>query len=1082
MAEVVDVFELTPMQGGMLFHTLMAPDSGTYFEQCWCVLDGPLDPQAFKVAWRSVVQRHEVLRSECHWVDLDRPMQVVYDDAEPEWYVADWADLDPAEQDQALSEWLHADRRRGFRLDKAPLLRFGLIRLGADRHRFIWSFHHLLMDGWCGSLLVRETMRLYAGLELPPAPPPYRRYVEWRYALDEDAARAYWSRTLAGLPDAGLFGLERGAEAPSDSVFEIRETLDKDMAARLTAMARRERLTLATVLQGAWAFLLSRYSGKDDIVFGTVLAGRPPELPGAETMVGLFLNTVPLRIDTSPDKKLLDWLQSLQAEHRQRERHGHAALSDIQRWSGAGAGQQLFDTLLIVENLPLSMQDAFTKEAGQLTLRDPGSFERTHYPLTLRIFPGEETVLALTVDRERLSPSDTRRWLRHYRNLLSSFADRSDARLGEIDILAPEERERLLAMGRGLETAPAVPVHEQVFAQAAEMPEKTALVYTDLAGDIALSYRNLADRVDALAGQLHARGAGRGAIVAVCLRRGPDLVCGLLAVMRAGATYLPIDPDYPAERITYMLQDSGTALVLTDLSPSARSSFPAGVEVMGLDEQEVSVSSKTFVPVRVHAEDLAYILYTSGSTGLPKGVPIRHGALSNFIQAMAARPGIDANDRLLALTTIGFDIAGLELFGPLAAGGTVILSDGAVTRDGARLVSLVVRVQPTLIQATPAGWRMFVEAGWKGSPSIRMLCGGEALDARLAVVLLARGQELWNLYGPTETTIWSAVTRVQHEMLSGGGVPVAGPIDRTQLYVLDPRGEPVSVGVPGELYIGGAGLSPGYWGKVGLTAEKFIPNSFRANADDGLYLYRTGDLVRWREDGMLDFLGRIDNQLKLRGYRIEPGEIEARLAAHPMVDEAAVLIEDRGTDRQLVAYLRMHENVQDDGAVIVLQDHLAQALPSYMVPTVYVPLERFPLTPNGKVDRRALPSMRSHVVTKKEEPLPVFGEPASTLAGIWREALQVESVGLKDNFFDLGGHSLLVITLQSVVRERLGLVLDITDFFRFPTLETMAARISALTGHSANAVDEHPGRSGSRIAGRERLAQRRGLRGQQTVA
>lgn len=1072
MAELVDVFEMTPVQGGMLFHSLKAPESGTYFEQCWCVLEGPLDIEAFKAAWRRVIGRHDVLRSECHWVDLDRPVQVVYDNAEPEWHIDDWTHLETSEQETAFAEWLQADRRRGFQFDKAPLLRFALIRLGKDRHRFLWSFHHLLMDGWCSSLLVGEMLKAYAGHDLPPAPPPYRRYIDWRAGQDLDVARAYWSHALADAPDDVSFGLERGAGEQEDAVFEIREVLDAETASRLATIARRERLTLATVLQGAWALLLSRYCGRDDVVFGTVLAGRPAELPGSETMVGLFLNTVPLRVDTAPVRNLIDWLHDLQAGHRKREQHGHAALSDIQRWSGVGANRPLFETLLIVENLPLSMQDAFAREKSALSLSDPGSYERTNYPIALRIFPGEQTVLALTVAQGRLSPADARRVLRHYGALLSAFVARPDARLGEIDILLPQERTRLLEMGRGRTAPSAPPVHEQVFARAADTPQKTAVLYTGAAGDVALSYRELVERVGMLATRLRAHGVERGSVVAVCLDRCPDLLCALLATMQAGAAYLPVDPDYPAERIAYMLEDSGAVLVLADRASAGRVRFSNDIPIMDPDQPGVEPGN-VLAPAPLDADDLAYILYTSGSTGLPKGVAIRHGALSNFIQAMAHQPGITADDRLLALTTIGFDIAGLELFGPLAQGGTVILTDGSASRDGAFLVGLIGRLCPSLMQATPAGWRMLVEAGWKGDPDLRILCGGEALDSRLAAQLLDRGRELWNLYGPTETTIWSAAAKVEPGMLAGAGVSVAGPIDRTELYVLDEHGALVPVGVAGELHIAGAGLSPGYWGKPGLTAERFVPNPYRMTADDGLYLYRTGDLVRWREDGALDFLGRIDNQIKLRGYRIEPGEIEARLCAHPQVAEAAVLVEERGASQQLVAYLRWHGAVSGDLAGL-LREHMVAALPTYMVPAIYMPLDHFPLTPNGKVDRKALPGLRPPSVVERYA-APVFGEPAATLAAIWREVLQTDQVGLGDNFFDLGGHSLLVITLQSAVRERLDLLLDITDVFRFPTLETMAGRIAALTGNVADSPNENDPVT-PRLAGRERLAQRRTLR------
>ncbi|MGV2135904.1 non-ribosomal peptide synthetase [Agrobacterium vitis] len=1086
VAESGPSFEMTPVQAGMLFHSLMAPASGTYIEQCWCVLEGPLDADAFKSAWGRVIARHEVLRGACRWMDVERPIMVIAEDVVPEWREADWSGEDAAGQETAFAAWLEADRRRGFTLDAAPLLRFALIRLGPGRHRFVWSFHHLLMDGWCGSLLVGEMLKAYAGESLPAPPPSYRQYVAWRDRQDISSAQAYWSHALADLPQGGFLGEAKIGEAAQEAIVEIRRSLDASLATRLTVMARRERLTLATVLQGAWALLLSRYGAEDDVIFGTVLSGRPPDLPDADRMIGLFLNTVPFRAQTRPDERVGEWLQGLQSAHRQREKHGHAALADIQRWAGKTADQPLFDTLLIIENLPLSMHAAFAEGTHTLTLSDPGSYERTHYPLSLRIFPGAEIEIALAADPSRLSSTKADRLLRHYETLLSSIADDPQACLGTIEMLHPDERDILLLTGRGSQTQPCAAVHDQIIARAKGEPGKAAVVQVGEGRDSTMSYGDLVGYAEALALRLYQQGIGRGAVVAVYLRRGSALLPSLLAVMRSGAAYLPIDPDYPAERIAYMLADSGAALVLTDLGDSERAVIPQDVPVMD-PTQAFGCAQASFEPTAVQADDLAYILYTSGSTGQPKGVAITHGALANFIESMADRPGIGAGDRLLALTTIGFDIAGLELFAPLSQGATVLLADSAIARDGRRLAALVDRVRPSVMQATPAGWRMLIEAGWpsekghgKGyEKGLRMLCGGEALDSLLAAELLDRGDCLWNLYGPTETTIWSAATEVRREDLNGHSVTVAGPIQNTQLYVLDRRGEPVPPGTPGELHIGGAGLSPGYWGKPGLTADRFIPNPFRRGPQDGYHLYRTGDLVRLAENGALDFLGRIDNQVKLRGYRIELGEVEARLAAHPRVAEAAVLVEDGGAGKQLIAYLRWREPFVGDASA-ELGPHVAGSLPLYMLPSAYVALDAFPLTPNGKVDRRALPACRPKPAQRQTH-LPISGEPAATLAAIWREALKIDHIGRGDNFFECGGHSLLVVSLQGVIGKRFGISIDITAFFQFPTLETLAAHIAQL---QAGREGQWSGgdRTLLRQTGRDRLADRRGLRAERTGA
>jgi amino acid adenylation domain-containing protein len=475
----------------------------------------------------------------------------------------------------------------------------------------------------------------------------------------------------------------------------------------------------------------------------------------------------------------------------------------------------------------------------------------------------------------------------------------------------------------------------------------------------------------------------------------------------------------------------------------------------------------------ISTDDLAYILYTSGSTGQPKGVPIRHGSLSNFLQSMAARPGLSAADRLLAVTTIAFDIAGLELFGPLTQGGTLILADAATARDGVRLAALLERRHATVMQATPAGWRLLVEAGWQGRPGMKLLCGGEALDTALARDLLARGGELWNLYGPTETTIWSAAVKVEPSLLDGATVPVGGALARTQLYVLDPRDHPVPVGVPGELHIGGAGLSPGYWGKPELTADRFIPDALAGSGR----LYRTGDRVRWREDGTLEFLGRLDGQIKLRGHRIELGEIEARLASHPVVAQAVAVVADNGTGPRLVAYLRW-QGAAPEGGTRALAEHLAAALPAYMLPGALIPIAEFPLTPNGKIDRRALAasfgeSRVEHTAQAipADAPMPAHGDPMATVAAIWREALRVERISPGDNFFDLGGHSLLVVTVQSAIRKRLDVAIEMVDIFRFPTLQTLSEHVAALRrGAEATTGTD---RSEALAQGQDRLRQRR---------
>ncbi|RVJ70842.1 amino acid adenylation domain-containing protein [Sinorhizobium medicae] len=899
----------------------------------------------------------------------------------------------------------------------------------------MWSFHHLLMDGWCGALLVREVFLHYGGNPLPAPPPPYRNYVDWRASQDMAAAEHYWRSCLDGIGVPAPIGIARISTGAS-GVAELRETLPVELYVGLKDMARRERLTLNTLLQGAWSLLLSRYGAGDDVVFGAVLSGRPSDLSGVEQMIGLFLNTVPIRVDTNPRQPLIPWLQALQAEQRQREAFGYAALPDIQRLAGLEGGQALFDSLLIVETYPQSIADVVAVEDGAITVRNLKNYERTHYPVTLKVLPGSQMELALVFDTAHITGAAAQRLLRHFATVLQAFVRHPSARLGEIEIVDEAEIQELIALGKGPSAAQADPVHLQFLAQAQAWPDAMAVEYIGENGHRDMRYRELDAASAGVAAALQAHGVAQGDVVALCLDRGPDLIAALLGILRAGAVYLPVDPDYPAERTAYVIGDSGSTLALVDRRGGDALGDIPGLVMINLSDCVAGKPAAALKPVAVGQDDLAYILYTSGSTGRPKGVPIRHVSLANFLQSMAREPGLCAKDRLLALTTISFDIAALELFGPLVVGATVVIGDASLSRDGPRIAATLDAFDISVMQATPAGWRLLVESGWTGRASLKMLCGGEALDGLVARDLARRGGALWNLYGPTETAIWSAAIEVGGDLLTGGAIPVGGPIDRTNLLVLDRRGRPVPRGIAGELHIGGAGLSPGYHRRPDLTEAAFVASIIPG--EEGI-LYRTGDQVRYRDDGLLEFLGRLDGQVKLRGFRIELGEIESRLSDHPSVAEAVAMVRDDGTGPRLVAYLRSGEaSATVDG----LRGHLAATLPAYMIPGVFVFLDRFPLTPNGKVDRRALP-----VPDRNRAPV----EAGETLTrelvrDIWADVLGIETVEADGNFFALGGHSLLATRVIGQVRRATGIELSLRDLFEAPVLSAFCLRIDAARG------------------------------------
>ncbi len=1025
------IYPLTPLQQGMLFHTLYAPASGTYFEQFAFTLRGSLDEAAWEAAWERVVERHAVLRTAFAWEKRDRPLQIVARRAKVPWDRRDWRGTSEEERRARLDGFLREDRERWFEPGRAPLMRLALFRTADDEWEFVWSHHHLLLDGWSVGLVLGEVWTLYevgrsGALASLPEPRPYRDYVAWLQRRDPDAAGAYWREVLRGFHAPTPLGIGRGPGGGAGEHGEVRYDLSPTASAALQEMARAHRVTLSTVVQGAWALLLSRYSGEEDVLFGATVSGRPPEIAGVERMVGLFINAVPVRTPVPPDESLAPWLQGLQARQAESREHEYAPLVEVRALSEVPAGDPLFETLLVFENFPV---DASASEPrGGVEIAGFRAFERTNYPLTLIVAPADGLVLRAQFDADRLDEGEVHALLGHLGTLLEGFARSPEARLGDLPLLGPDERARVLAEGNATDAG--FPRHERVHdrfeAVAAHTPDAVALEFR---GET-LTYAGLNRRADRLVRRLAALGVGPESRVAVCLERGPEMVVALLAVLKAGGAYVPVDPAYPPDRGAYVLEDAGAVVVVTE--PGVADRLPAvGTRVLVGDEARDEPGAAPASACPATAEGAAYVIYTSGSTGKPKGVVVPHRAVVNFLDSMRARPGLAPDDVLLAVTTLSFDIAALELFLPLTTGARVALADRETASDGGLLRDALAATGATAMQATPATWRMLLDAGWSGAPGLKALCGGEALPRELADRLLPLCGELWNLYGPTETTIWSAVERVGE-----GEEPVSlgGPIANTRVYLLDRGGEPVPPGVPGELYVGGEGVTRGYLGRPDLTAERFVPDPF--SPIPGARLYRTGDRARRRPEGALDYLGRTDHQVKVRGFRVELGEVEAALALHPEVGEAAVVAkEDASGHARLVAYLA-------GGRVPAgLRDFLRERLPEHMMPSAFVALDPLPRTPNGKTDRRALAAREVSLPGAAEGYVAPRTPEEEIVARAWSEVLGVERVGARDGFFELGGHSLLAMQVVSRVRAALGVEVPLRAVFDAPRLDAFAERV-----------------------------------------
>jgi amino acid adenylation domain-containing protein len=1030
------------MQQGILFHTLYASKPGEYCAQWSCVLHGHLYVSAFKRAWQCVVHRHPVLRTAFNWELRDEPFQVVYRHVQLPWQQHDWRGASAAEQEQQLETLLDEDRQQGFALSKAPLLRLTLIQLVEDVYHFVWSLHHLLLDGWSLHILLREVFQMYdalcAGRELRlDACRPYGDYITWLRQQDLSQAEQCWRQTLKGFttPTVLNVGQERGSASSKKSGYaELQMRLSAAATAALRTLAQRHHLSLNTLVQGAWAILLNRYSGQEDAVFGATVAGRPTDLAGVESMIGLFINTLPVRVRVVPDALLLPWLQELQTRQAEARQYEYSPLVQVQSWSDVPRGLSLFESLLAFENYPA--RASVQAWSDSLEIRQIRFASSTHYPLTVVTVPGSALGFRIEYQCSSFDTTTITRMLGHLRTLLEGMIADPGRRLTDLPMLTQAERHQLLVTWNDT----SVPylqdtcIHQLFEAQVARIPDAVAVVCEDQE----LTYGALNSRANQLAHHLRTLGVGPETLVGICAERSFEMVVGLLGILKAGGAYVPLDPTYPQERLAFMLADAQVSVLLTQ-HKLVTALPPQGAQRVCLDtDWECVAQQRQDDPVSgVRPENLAYVMYTSGSTGRPKGVMISHRALNNHLHWMQAIFPLTEADRVVQKTPISFDASVWEIFAPLLGGGRLIVARPGEHRDSAYLVKLLATHQVTMLKLVPSLLQLLLEeASFETCRSLRhVFCGGEPLPAALQERFLAHfGAHLHNLYGPTEATIDVACWTCERGG-DQGAVPIGRPIASTQLYILDAQLHPVPVGVPGELYIGGASLARGYLNQPTLMAERFVPNPF--SSVPGARLYRTGDLARYLPDGTIVFLGRLDNQVKLRGYRIELGEIGTTLEHHSAIRQAVVVARgDTSSDRQLVAYYVSHHGSLP--GIDALRNFLHTKLPDYMVPAAFVGLEALPLLPNGKIDRQALPAPEQERSPLSKEFVAPHTPTEELLAGIWASVLGIEAVGRHDNFFALGGHSLLAMQVTSRLRKAFRVEVPLRALFEASTVAGLA--------------------------------------------
>src|SRR5579883_3021613 len=1051
-----DLYELSPMQEGILFHCLHSPDSGVYFIQNRFLLSSKLNVKALKQAWQRVIDSHSILRTSFHWQELDKPLQAVHRQAELPLEQYDWRYLHSQEQKVELDKFLQADRKRNFDLSKAPLMRLTLIQLADDVYQFVWSNHHLILDGWSMRSVLQEVSHVYEALDQGQYLPVLRHcfygdYIEWLQQQDLSQAEVFWRKVLSGFLAPTSLGVDQSSgrlAKPSEDFAEQDLRLSVAATVALNTLARKNLLTLNTLVQGAWSLLLSRYSAEEDVVFGATVSSRPSTLADVESMVGLFINTLPVRVYVDPEKFLLPWLKQLQSQQIEQRQYEYSSLMQIQGWSDVPKGLPLFESIIIFENYPVNT--SLKKLGESLKIDQSRVWHQTNYPFSLLVVPGSELSLQMLYDCRRFDAATITRMLGHLKTLLSKIAENAEQQLKNLSLLTPTEQHQLLVEWNNtqIDYPQSQCIHKLFEAQVERTPDAVAVVFENVETlpviSLNITYRELNCRANQLAHHLRSLGVKSDVLVGICMERSLEMVVGLLGILKAGGAYVPLDPAYPQQRLDFMLEDANVTVLLTQQRLKGLLTHRAKTVFLDTDWDAIAQHSQDNLKSGVTDENLAYVIYTSGSTGKPKGAMNTHRGIGNRLLWMQDTYQLTAADRVLQKTPFSFDVSVWEFFWPLLNGASLVIARPGGHQDSAYLVKLIAQHQVTTLHFVPSMLQVFLlEQGLETCSCVRqVMCSGEALSFELQQRFQAHlAAQLHNLYGPTEAaidvTFWACSQSNQQT------VPIGTPIANTQIYLLDSQLMPVPIGVRGQLYIGGTPLARGYLNRPDLTALAFIPNHF--SSDPGTRLYKTGDLARYLPDGSIEYIGRTDHQVKIRGFRIELGEIEAVVSQHPNVLQAVVIDrEDITGDQRLVAYLV--PNQEPTPTINDLRYFLKQQLPEYMIPSAFVMLETLPLTSNGKIDRRALPEPiidRSDLENTLATPRTLIED---LLAGIWAQVLGIEHVSIHDNFLELGGHSLHAIQVVSRLYDAFQVKLPLRSLFESLTIVGLAKHIETAMG------------------------------------
>lgn len=1023
------------MQAGLLYEALSG-QSGAYVQQVVVTCREPIDEEALRRAWLALVRRHGALRTSFVVGESAAPRQRIHEEVDLGIVSLDWRGLNRDEREHRWHELLVADRQTGFEPAHAPLMRVVICSFEPGETRVVWTYHHAILDGRSRRFLLREVFELYdrevsgTAVEWSPPPPPFEQFAEWAAARGADPdVEAFWRNALAGVGEA----TPAPGAAPSDGARRgdglgtpaIERRLDLELSSAVRGVATAHDLTPGGLLQGAYGLLLAQEADADELLYATTRAGRGSAPFDARAMVGLLMVTALVRLRLDVGEPVSRWLARVREFDRAMRDFEHVPLADVRRWCQLPRSGPIVETMFNFDRA--SMNTVLRAADPAWERRDVRLIEQLEFPLTIDVFGDEEIAVTALFDETRVPAEEAARVLDRYEAIVRACVERPDLSVASLCELDSHRRRQLsgeLADDSAVADAELVPV--RIAKQIQRTPERVAVEHRDRR----ITYAELGARADELAVRLTTLGAGPGTIVGVALARTPDLVCTLLAIHRAGAAYVPLDPRYPAERLAFMLEDSGAAIVVTDARSCQALPVVKSCAVLfaddGLDTPDVP-----FSPRSVSSDDLSHLIYTSGSTGAPKAVMIEHRSVAQLTAWAERTFDDDERDGMLASTSLSFDLSVFELLTTLALGGRVVLVD-----DVLALSDLEFNHEVAFVNSVPSALSQLLLAGPLPATVRTVALAGEALPETLVERLYAHASvgAVWNLYGPAEDTTYSTA----HCCVPGRRPLIGRPLPGTQAYVVDRHLRPVPEGVAGELVLAGRGVARGYLNRAELTAERFRSVTFTDG--EPVRLYRTGDRARWTEDGLLDYLGRLDDQVKIRGIRVEPGEVAHVLRERADVGDAAVVVRGEGAEQKLVAYVVGANGTAPD--LPALREDLAARLPSALLPSAIVVLDALPVTTNGKLDRRALPEPAARAASADSA---TMSDPTQlTLAEIWRELLEVPGpIGADDDFFALGGDSLAALELLVGVEDRFGRRLSVGTFLSATRLADQAAAIDS---------------------------------------